>query len=243
MALSASPADGNPVPLLRIADVLTARGANPNARDFSGRSVLCYAVPRHETLALFLLEHGATVDTTTPIAIDGPPGATLLHQAVYSPRLCEALIDRGAEVNARDAVGAVPIDYAIAHARSESITLLLKRGADPNARDNQGNTILHRMMWHLRIGPSDEATPEEWSACVTALADGGADLQARNIFYDTPLDLAEWSPRNFQRRATRPYTYAEQPKLIKAANAARPPSLVAVAETLKRYLKDRVPPK
>jgi hypothetical protein len=52
------------------------------------------------------------------------------------------LLDQGATVNARDALGRTPLLLAVAQNRPEAVRLLLARGADPNAADNAGVTPL-----------------------------------------------------------------------------------------------------
>jgi ankyrin repeat protein len=52
------------------------------------------------------------------------------------------LLDQGATVNARDALGRTPLLMAVAQNRLEVVRLLLARGADPDAADNAGVTPL-----------------------------------------------------------------------------------------------------
>ncbi|HEX3603367.1 MAG TPA: ankyrin repeat domain-containing protein [Steroidobacteraceae bacterium] len=52
------------------------------------------------------------------------------------------LLDRGAAVNTRDALGRTPLLVAVTHNKLEAVRLLLARGADPNAADNAGLTPL-----------------------------------------------------------------------------------------------------
>ncbi|HEY2783226.1 MAG TPA: ankyrin repeat domain-containing protein [Steroidobacteraceae bacterium] len=52
------------------------------------------------------------------------------------------LLDQGATVNARDALGRTPLLLAVAQNRLEAVRLLLARGADPNVADNAGVTPL-----------------------------------------------------------------------------------------------------
>lgn len=46
-----------------------------------------------------------------------------------------ALLERGADVNAKTAYGATPLSYASDKGHVEVVRLLLERGADPNAKD------------------------------------------------------------------------------------------------------------
>ena len=68
-------------------------------------------------------------------------GYTPLHRAVYNanPAVMVLLLDRGAEVNGRDAYGMTPLHEAARSAANPAVvTLLLDRGADATLRDNNG---------------------------------------------------------------------------------------------------------
>lgn len=54
------------------------------------------------------------------------------------------LLDQGAAVDARDALGRTPLLLAVAQNRPAMVRLLLARGADPNAADNAGLTPLQQ---------------------------------------------------------------------------------------------------
>jgi ankyrin repeat protein len=55
-----------------------------------------------------------------------------------------SLLDRGADVNAKDTHGATALMHAALYARPASVKLLLERGADPNRVNTSGATAL---MW------------------------------------------------------------------------------------------------
>jgi ankyrin repeat protein len=72
-------------------------------------------------------------------------GRTPLHLAVGSGRteVARLLLDRGADVNARDDTGKeTPLHYAAWDGDAELIGLLLSRKADRAARDGRGRTPL-----------------------------------------------------------------------------------------------------
>ena len=54
----------------------------------------------------------------------------------------EELIEKGADVNAKDVHGETALMKAIMCARIEIITILIEKGADVNARDKNGRTAL-----------------------------------------------------------------------------------------------------
>jgi ankyrin repeat protein len=89
-----------------------------------------------------------------------------------------ALLDGGANPNARDESGLTPLYLATFLGHADTITILLKAGADPNARDESGWTSLHI----AAIGSDADI--------IAALLDGGADPNARDESGWTPLHNA-----------------------------------------------------
>jgi hypothetical protein len=83
-------------------------------------------------------------------------GDTALHvaAAAYRPEIMRYLIEKGANVGARNRRGATPLHYAADGlpgspiwnplAQSAGIALLIEYGADPNVVDKEGATPLHR---------------------------------------------------------------------------------------------------
>jgi ankyrin repeat protein len=52
------------------------------------------------------------------------------------------LLDRGADINSRDADNRSPLMLAVIHRRAKVVDLLLTHGADANAADRSGTTPL-----------------------------------------------------------------------------------------------------
>lgn len=68
-------------------------------------------------------------------------GTPLLHGAAQNAA-CDAmkwLLERGAEVNSRDAEGVTPLIHAVISGSASAVALLLEYGADPRLRDTSGH--------------------------------------------------------------------------------------------------------
>lgn len=113
-------------------------------------------------------------------------GDTALHMAgaACQPEIAELLLTRGADVQARNRLGAMPLHYAAdtnhrdPAAQARTIACLLLAGANPDASNRLGVTPLHR------------AVRTRSAAAVKALLDGGADARKKNRSGSTPLHLA-----------------------------------------------------
>jgi ankyrin repeat protein len=105
---------------------------------------------------------------------------TPLHRAAMAGHadLTAALLDRSAQVDAKDYGGGTALHSAAAHGRGEAAALLLDRGADPDAADEEGHTPLHHA---ARAGHE---------AVAALLLERGADPNARGRFTGTPLHEA-----------------------------------------------------
>jgi ankyrin repeat protein len=68
--------------------------------------------------------------------------ATHLATGMTPMDIAEALIARGAEVNAKSAAGVTALMVAAGHNNAPMIGLLLANGADPATKNNVGKTAL-----------------------------------------------------------------------------------------------------
>ena len=127
---------------------------------------------------------------------------TPLHRAVFAPiplyveeanlaavkrnsKIVELLIDKGADVNAKDIVGGTPLHNAVRTPlysavralNSKIVELLIDKGADVNAKRDDGETPLHSA---AHVGNKEMAE---------LLIANGADVNV-NVDYGTPLHLA-----------------------------------------------------
>jgi hypothetical protein len=89
------------------------------------------------------------------------------------------LLDRGANVEVKNAIGATPLMWAAMNGRSEVVELLLERGANVNAATTTGVTGL------------SAAVSRGHSDVVRMLLERGADVTARDDKGRTPLSIAQ----------------------------------------------------
>lgn len=118
-------------------------GADVEAKDGGGHNPLyCVANRRgreeegRAALEL-LIEHGANVNQVT-----GVGGMTPLHMSARrgTTKIAEALLDAGAEIEARDKNGETPLRRAVNCGQERMVCLLLSRGANPRSTDKNGRT-------------------------------------------------------------------------------------------------------
>ena len=108
-------------------------------------------------------------------------GRTPLHlAATYGAdrSVIALLLERRADIEARDNYGDTPLHTAIASDRLDVLVVLLENGADIEARDDFGDTPLHNA---ARASKPD---------FVAVLLDFGAEIEARDELDNTPLEEA-----------------------------------------------------
>lgn len=162
----------------------------------------------------------ASKDVDVNARDSGHPGDTVLMIAVAqtNPACVKLLIDKGADVNARNSDGYTALMSAVYHELDLRVAkLLLERGADVNARTNEGLTALHSAASYcnecaakmlLERGADVNARNNQGytalmlSKCeklTKLLLDNGADVNARNNEGYTTLQLSARSPDKRRR--------------------------------------------
>jgi ankyrin repeat protein len=125
--------------MAEVAQVLLARGADPDARDRHGRPALAAAAELPDAGMLeTLLAAGAGL---------GEAGVEALFAAAVAnrPASLDVLLGQGVALEARDAHGATPLLRAAGAGAVAAVRLLLERGADPGLRDAAGRGIEDHM--------------------------------------------------------------------------------------------------
>ncbi|KAN0134148.1 Ankyrin repeat-containing domain protein [Lactarius tabidus] len=159
---------------------LLRRGANVNLQQNDGRtSSLNIGGGRLQRyLRSFRGYAGAPIDH----------GDSPLHLASVYGRFetMQLLIQRGADVSARDNTHSTPLHLAACSGRAESIRLLIQHGADVNVQNKSKSIPLH-LVFTSTAHETDRATTAE---AADVLLQNGADVNARDGRNSTPLHLA-----------------------------------------------------
>jgi ankyrin repeat protein len=86
--------------------------------------------------------------------------------------ICRLMIDKGAQVEAKNSYGCTPLHFAAFFGHVEIVCLLCDRGADVEAHSNAGWRPLHEAAYNGRISVVKELI-EERNAEINARTDDG----------------------------------------------------------------------
>ena len=126
----------------------------------------------------YLLDGGADIESKKSNSTH-----TSLIEAVIEgeEKCCELLLDRGANIEARDYSRRTPLIIAIDHENEQMCKLLVRRGADINARTDDNWTPLHGIVIWNNV------------SIANLLLSNGARTDIRSYYNKTPLDYAKWT--------------------------------------------------
>lgn len=158
---------------------LLAHGADPNVANAAGRSALHNAAAQgNPPLVSALLAHGADVhqrsfEGKTPLQVVGAYGVTEEEDVLLA--ITHALVDAGADVDARDSYGRTPVSLCCFDTHSPVARALLQRGADVSVPDARGWLPVH---WAVYDGAARvvELYLARGDCDVSAVADEGMNL-------------------------------------------------------------------
>jgi ankyrin repeat protein len=156
-------------------------GLSALPRFVRGNQDLYDAIERHDLARVqALLRQGADANSTwrgfqllsahdpdRRRRFDIPPLVRAIQ--LNQPEIAAALIDNGADINARDAAGTPALMLAAAQGQATLVKLLLQRGADVRATDRDGNMVLR----HLAGAAHGPLAP--WSDIRALLFKAGAE--------------------------------------------------------------------
>ena len=164
--------------------LLVSGGADVNAKSKMGRTAVWLAAANDGSSAIvkFLLDSGAKLDRTEllPAAAANDMGTMRL------------LLERGANVNAKDPAGMTPLLFAAMNGNTRLVELLLARGADVNAVSSAEahGRVKNGAISIGSLTPLLVASAYGPVELVKVLLDAGAKPTAQDIRKMTPLHLA-----------------------------------------------------
>jgi len=164
-------------------ELLLAAGSDPNTIDYGGETALFWA--KSEEVVKMLIQWGGKVN------VRNNQQRTPLHEEIRgggSLAISFALLDAGADPNARDEKGKTALHFAAEKGDIENVQHLLQNKSDPDIEDDEGNMPLHIAASRGNV------------SVFKALIDGGAPLYQPPEYYDHrkgELFRAWWDSKSF----------------------------------------------
>jgi len=161
-----------------VIETLLAYGVDINSRDNNGMTALHFAVSYQRTeAAVLLIGKGADPN------VGNNNGLTPIHYAAVRelPDLIDRLASAGGDINVQARSGDTPLFYATGRGNMEASNRLLELGANTELANEYGRTPLLNVA--RESGNVDMAR---------LLVQHGADVNALDIFDDSPIVLAAW---------------------------------------------------
>lgn len=162
-----------------IVSILIKEGANVNARDNLGNSVIYAAAFSGDSQTIDILARsGAKVNK-----VSKHNNSTALHIAANLgwERTMRKLIEHGATINKKNLADEIPLHYAASSGWTSAMELLIEHGAKIEEVDNRGESPLHK------------ASFSGWNAAVEMLIELNADVNRRDNLGDAALHKASFS--------------------------------------------------
>ena len=166
--------------LFEVVNFLIEKGADIDATDRWGKSVLMYALSSPEAVNT-LVKNGVNVNNGTD-RVGQTPLMYALHQSSRTPpEVVDILLDNEADVHATTKGGVPVLMYALS---PEHVNALVKKGANVDVTDKDGKTALMLAAW--------SATHDgRLIKVVHALIENGANMQITDKDGKTVLMLAK----------------------------------------------------
>ena len=171
-----------------MADILLARGADPNLANTEGKTALIIALEFRGSIDTVraLLDRGADANARDTKGSTALMRASVKGSAAYVGQVrtggvefLRALLDKHADVNAKNSSGWTALMWAAANGYVENLEALLDAGADLHAKEVKGRTAL---MLAVQQGQINE---------VQALLRRGAKVNDEDADGKTTLNYAE----------------------------------------------------
>jgi len=183
-----------------VVQLLITKGADINAKNNNGQTPLDIAMSNARMdIASVLIDNGAEASFFTKMRVSMARAAeeqkakeketgVAIHTAVQSgnQQKVKALLDQGADINAKDDKGNTILHYAVREGYKELVDLLVSRGADVNLIPEKGYSPLHYAVWNEDVNTVkllvdhgaqfNEKDPDGWTAFYNAVWQGSREI-------------------------------------------------------------------